>query len=50
VSTYEQSGNLLIQMGKVGVVILAGGQGSRLGFKGPTGKFNVGLPSKKSFF
>ena len=49
-SNYTQAGNQLILKGEVGVVILAGGQGSRLGFDGPKGKYNVGLPSKKSLF
>ena len=47
---YELKGKALIKEGKVGVVVLAGGQGSRLGFDGPKGKFNVGLPSQKSIF
>lgn len=44
------AGNKLIREGKVGCVILAGGQGSRLGFDGPKGKYDIGLPSQKSLF
>ncbi len=49
-SIYKTDGNKLIREGKVGTVILAGGQGSRLGFNGPKGKYNIGLPSQKSLF
>lgn len=49
-STYSSIGYELIKDGLVGVVVLAGGSGSRIGFEGPKGKFDIGLPSKKSLF
>ena len=39
-----------IKSGKVGVITLAGGQGSRLGFSGPKGTFCLDTNPKKSLF
>lgn len=40
---YTSLGIQTIRAGKVGAVLLAGGQGSRLGFDHPKGMFNVGV-------
>ena len=40
---YEGIGLDAIRAGKVGAVLLAGGQGTRLGSDGPKGKYNIGL-------
>jgi UDP-N-acetylglucosamine/UDP-N-acetylgalactosamine diphosphorylase len=48
--TLENIGRDCIQNGKAAVVILSGGQGTRLGFAGPKGMYNMGLASGKSIF
>ena len=39
---YEEEGINLLKLNKVGAVLLAGGQGTRLGFDKPKGMFNIG--------
>jgi UDP-N-acetylglucosamine/UDP-N-acetylgalactosamine diphosphorylase len=48
--SYEEKGWKLLRQGKVGAVVVAGGQGSRLGHDGPKGTYDIGLPSHKSLF
>ena len=40
---YTQIGLQAIRDGKIGAVLLAGGQGSRLGFDHPKGMFRIGI-------
>lgn len=46
----QNIGKACIRDGKAAAVILSGGQGTRLGFAGPKGMYNMGLVSEKSIF
>ena len=47
---YESIGESKIKEGKLAVVTMAGGQGTRLGHSGPKGTYDLGLDSHKSIF
>ena len=46
----REAGEALLAAGRVGLLVVAGGQGTRLGFEGPKGAFPVGPVSDRSLF
>jgi UDP-N-acetylglucosamine/UDP-N-acetylgalactosamine diphosphorylase len=49
-SAARERGETLLARGAVGVLVVAGGQGTRLGFDGPKGTFPIGPVSRRSLF
>lgn len=47
---WHKAGLLAIAEGKLGALVLAGGQGTRLGSDRPKGEYNIQLPSGKPLF
>ncbi|MEM7233735.1 MAG: UTP--glucose-1-phosphate uridylyltransferase, partial [Planctomycetota bacterium] len=49
-SKAAEIGDAALRAGKVAAMVVAGGQGSRLGFDGPKGAFEIGPVSNRSLF
>ena len=49
-AAWRAAGLAGVRAGHVAALVLAGGQGTRLGFDRPKGEYDIGLPSGKSLF
>lgn len=49
-SSYLSIGKNILQQGKVAAILLAGGQGTRLGFDKPKGMYNIGITKELFIF
>src|SRR5436190_21154982 len=49
-ATFRKAGEDLLRAGKVAAFVVAGGQGSRLGYEGPKGCYPAGAVSQRPWF
>ncbi len=50
VSQAREQGEAALRAGKLGMILVAGGQGTRLGFDRPKGMFEIGPLSRRTLF
>lgn len=50
IDEFTNIGNNIIRNARLCIITLAGGQGTRLGYKGPKGSYEIDVPPRKSLF
>ena len=50
INMFSSLGEEILKKGEMAIITLAGGQGTRLGYKGPKGSYEIDVPPKKSLF